>query len=157
MNLWRLLALSLLRLLAFNFFLILCIFLVDETGETISGKELLSDYFPKILRILQDRLKLKKSLSKKELKVLSIITSSPTENISAETLLSFILPSLLKNYKKDEEEITQLLTASNNLMKGVMEPGPYLRQIVPLFSSLSAPQHRKLLLSLTLDISQRSE
>nr|XP_024214099.1 small subunit processome component 20 homolog [Halyomorpha halys] len=129
----------------------------DETGETVSGMEILSDYIPKILKILQDRLKVKKSLTRRELQVLSIITSSPTENISSETLLSFILPSLLKNYKKDDEEITQLLTASNNLMKGVVEPGPYLRQIVPLFSSLSSPPHRKLLVSLTLDISQRSK
>ncbi|CAH1392234.1 unnamed protein product [Nezara viridula] len=128
-----------------------------ETEETISGKEILTDYFPSILNFLQNRIKAKKSLTKRELQVLSIITSSPTENISSETLLSFVLPSLLKNYKKDDEEITQLLTAANNLMKAVEKPGPYLRQIVPLFSSLSAPQHRKLLISLTLDISQRSE
>lgn len=104
-------------------------------------------YMPTILQILQNRLASRKSLSKKELSVLSIVTTTAKEHISSESLLSLVLPSLIKTAKKNDDEITDLLNTVRNLIIKSNYPYKYLKQIVILFSSLQTPGHRKLLIS----------
>lgn len=117
------------------------------------GSAILLPHVPHILDFVKCRLKRSnKNVSRTELVILSRISEFVTDAETCDTLLTLILPVLIKKAtlagNNNEEAITGLLTTVVNLIKIVVRPESHLRAVAPLVGLVSDITTRKLLLQL---------
>ncbi|XP_043645903.1 small subunit processome component 20 homolog [Drosophila teissieri] len=137
--------------------------LLESAATEEYGAEALSivhPHIPTILQQLQNSWRHKKAgrqtLDKRELNILTLITSHVEEPDTCELLLQVLLPIFTKqSASAAPETVVQLVTTLGNLLKRVPKPQNYLRQLAPLFEQVSALPARKLLCDLLADMAKR--
>ncbi|XP_017027421.1 small subunit processome component 20 homolog [Drosophila kikkawai] len=117
-------------------------------------------YIPAILQQLQNSWRHKKAgrqaLDKRELNILTLITSHVEEPATCELLLSVLLPIFTKQAASaGPETVVQLVTTLSNLLKRVARPQDYVRPLAPLFEQVNVLPARKLLCELLADMAKR--
>lgn len=124
------------------------------------GSAILLPHIPHILEFIKNKLKRSnKNISKIELVILSRISEFVTNTETCDTLLTLILPILIKKATHDNEQtysVMELLTTVINLVKIVNRPEIHLRAIAPLVGLVSDIHIRKLLIQLYNTIAERS-
>lgn len=122
------------------------------------GSAILLPHIPRILEFIKNKLKKSnKGVSRIELAILSRISEFVTDADTCDTLLSLILPILIKKAARDNEEaVMELLTTVTNLVKIVNRPEIHLRAVAPLVSLVSDINVRKLLMRLYKSIAEKS-
>ncbi|KAG7189774.1 hypothetical protein KM043_017437 [Ampulex compressa] len=134
---------------------------IDETylSKGVNyGSTILLPYVPNILEYMKNKLrKCSKSVNKIELVILSRISEFVTDGAICDTLLTLILPILVKKatYGENEETIVELITTVINLIKHVEKPQVHIRSITPLLGAIFAVDARKLLMQLYSTIAER--
>lgn len=137
--------------------------LLESAATEEYGAEALSivhPHIPTILQQLQNSWRHKKAgrqtLDKRELNILTLITSHVEEPDTCELLLQVLLPIFTKqSASAAPETVVQLVTTLGNLLKRVSKPQNYLRQLAPLFEQVSALPARKLLCDLLADMAKQ--
>ncbi|XP_033152449.1 small subunit processome component 20 homolog [Drosophila mauritiana] len=137
--------------------------LLESAATEEYGAEALSivnPHIPTILQQLQNSWRHKKAgrqtLDKRELNILTLITSHVKEPDTCELLVQVLLPIFTKqSASAAPETVIQLVTTLGNLLKRVPKPQNYLRQLAPLFEQVSALPARKLLCDLLGDMAKR--
>lgn len=137
--------------------------LLESAATEEYGAEALSivhPHIPTIIQQLQNSWRHKKAgrqtLDKRELNILTLITSHVEEPDTCELLLQVLLPIFTKqSASAAPETVVQLVTTLGNLLKRVSKPQNYLRQLAPLFEQVSALPARKLLCDLLADMAKQ--
>lgn len=93
------------------------------------GSCLLLPHISAILERLERKLGSKKqrSLSQRDLSVLSRVTELVWDGSTSDTLLRLLLPLLGKKMHAGEETVSHLITTLDNLFKNVTQPEKHLR------------------------------
>lgn len=122
------------------------------------GSAILLPHVPHILEFVKNKLKRSnRGISRIELTILSRISEFVTDADTCDTLLTLILPMLVKKAAHDNEEaVMKLLTTAVNLVRMVNEPEIHLRAIAPLVGLVSDINVRKLLLQLYNTVAEKS-
>ncbi|XP_051172265.1 small subunit processome component 20 homolog [Leptopilina boulardi] len=99
---------------------------------------------------LEKSKKFNKGVRKTDLTILSRISEFVTNSETSDTLLSLLVPILIKKSSLDESEdvLLDLLTIIINLSKQVEKPEQHIRLILPLIGSISSVAARKNLINL---------
>ncbi|KAH8348777.1 hypothetical protein KR084_010993 [Drosophila pseudotakahashii] len=141
--------------------------MVEQLLETAATEEygaevllIVHPHIPAILQQLQNSWRHKKAgrqtLDKRELNILTLITSHVEEPDTCELLLQVLLPIFTKQATSaGPETVVQLVTTLANLLKRVPRPQDYVRQLAPLFEQVSVLPARKLLCELLADMAKR--
>nr|XP_016929874.1 small subunit processome component 20 homolog [Drosophila suzukii] len=137
--------------------------LLESASTEEYGAEVLPivhPHIPAILQQLQNSWRHKKAsrqtLDKRELNILTLITSHVEESDTCELLLQVLLPIFTKqSASAGPETVVQLVTTLANLLKRVPRPQDYVRQLAPLFEQVSVLPARKLLCELLSDMAKR--
>ncbi|XP_046606050.1 small subunit processome component 20 homolog [Neodiprion virginianus] len=130
-----------------------------RTDNINYGSALLLPHVPNILEYIKKKLnKSNKGVNKIELVVLSRISEFVEDSETCDTLLTLLLPILVKKATTgaSEEIVVQLVSTIFNLMKIVEHPEKHLRLIVPLTGAITAVSARKSLMRLYNIISEGS-
>lgn len=130
------------------------------TDKINYGSALLLSYIPSILEYIKRKLKKSnKGVNRLELIVLSRVSEFVTDSETCDTLLTLLLPILVKKATTGatEEMVVQLVSTILNLMKIVEQPEKHIRLIVPLVGVITAVSARKSLMQLYNIISQGSK
>ncbi|XP_076171321.1 small subunit processome component 20 homolog [Ptiloglossa arizonensis] len=123
------------------------------------GSIILLPHVFSILEYIKKKLeKSNRGVNKTELVILSRISEFVKDADACDTLLTLILPILVKRAAiGDAEETTiELLTTVINLIKHIRKPEIHMRAILPLLSMISAIPVRKLFLELYKTIAETS-
>ncbi|XP_052840785.1 LOW QUALITY PROTEIN: small subunit processome component 20 homolog [Drosophila gunungcola] len=117
-------------------------------------------HIPAILQQLQSSWRHKKAgrqtLDKRELNILTLITTHVEEPATCELLLEVVLPIFTKQAASaGPETVVQLVTTLSNLLKRVARPQDYVRPLAPLFEQVNVLPARKLLCELLADMAKR--
>lgn len=127
----------------------------DEVITTINyGTQLIQPFILDILMKLKDFLNIKrvKSLSEKNLFILSRVTELVNDQESSKILLDILIPLTLRKSiedKQDSEGVMKLLRTISNLLIAVKETSiNYLRAFVPLFEHIQEVNQRKFLVKI---------
>ncbi|KAH8290578.1 hypothetical protein KR054_004196 [Drosophila jambulina] len=141
--------------------------LVEQLLEAAATEEfgavalsIVHPHIPAILQQLQNSWRHKKagrqSLDKRELNILTLITSHVEESATCELLLNVLLPIFTKQAASaGPETVVQLVTTLSNLLKRVPRPQDYVRPLAPLFEQVNVLPARKLLCELLADMAKR--
>lgn len=133
--------------------------LVDiPNADTLNlGSKILLPYLPKVLQRFKIVLKTRRGLTKRDLSILSKITGLITDAETSKTLLTVLLPILVRKSSLNlgEEVLTQMVNTILNLFKRIDHPEQQIRNIAPMFEQITAVGPRKLLCSLLKVISDR--
>lgn len=121
------------------------------------GSKILLPYLPKILQRFKMLLKVRRGLTKRDLSILSKITGLITDAETSKTLLTVLLPILVRKsaFKLDEVVLTQMIETVINLFTRIEHPEHHIRSIAPMFEHITAVGPRKLLCRLLQLISNR--
>lgn len=121
------------------------------------GSKILLPYLPKILQRFKMLLKVRRGLTKRDLSILSKITSLITDAETSKTLLTVLLPILVRKSSSPlgEEVLTQMVETIINLFKRIEHPETHIRSIAPMFEQVTAVGPRKMLCRLLQIISER--
>lgn len=128
-------------------------------AETLNfGSKILLPFLPDILNRFKIVLRMRRGLTKRDLAILSKITSLITDAETSKTLLTVLLPILVRktNTNVNEEVLTQMVTTIINLFKRINNPELHIRSIAPLFEQITAVGPRKLLCNLLQIIAKRA-
>lgn len=122
------------------------------------GSKILLPYLPSILRRFKIVLRARRGLTKRDLSILSKITGLITDAETSKTLLTVLMPILVRksNTSLGEEVLTQMVTTIINLFKRIEHPEHHIRSIAPMFQQITSVGARKLLCNLLQVISERS-
>ena len=118
------------------------------------GSAILYPHVTSILEYARRKLekikKFNKGVSRAELVILSRISEFVSDSKTSDTLLSLIVPILVKKASigESEETIIDLLTTVTNLIKNVEKPEQHIRIIAPLISCISSVNGRRNLIKL---------
>ncbi|XP_012255555.2 small subunit processome component 20 homolog [Athalia rosae] len=129
------------------------------TDKINYGSALLMPHIPKILEHIKKKLKSSsKGVNRVELIVLSRVSEFVTDSETCDTLLTLLLPILVKKAMtgSTEEVVVQLVSTILNLIKIVERPEKHIRLIVPLVGVITAVPARKSLMLLYNVISKGS-
>ncbi|XP_017079026.1 small subunit processome component 20 homolog [Drosophila eugracilis] len=137
--------------------------LLESAATEEFGTEALSivhPHIPTILQQLQNSWRHKKAgkqtLDKRELNILTLITSHVEEPDTCELLLQVLLPIFTKqSASAGSETVVQLVTTLTNLLKRVPKPQDYVRPLAPLFEQVNVLPARKLLCEILADMAKR--
>lgn len=123
------------------------------------GSKILLPYLPKILQKFQKNLKSRRGLTKRDLSVLSRATELITDAETCSTLLTLLLPILVRKSHSSagEEVLLQMVNTVINLFNKIDQPELHIRNIAPMFEQISAVVPRKRLCDLLRIISGRAE
>lgn len=94
----------------------------------------------------------KRGLSKHELTVLSRATEMINDPVNCDTLISLVIPILLKRAGASEDIVCPLLTTVSNLLRNVEKPQKYIRNLALVFGQVSGYTSRKALIALVQSI-----
>ena len=126
------------------------------------GSAILFPHVSSILEYAKRKLekikKFNKGVKKSELLILSRISEFVSDSETSGTLLSLIVPILVKKASlgESDEIIADLLTTVTNLVKNVKNPEQHLRILTPLISCISGVLLRRDLIQLFNIIASRS-
>ncbi|XP_069689745.1 small subunit processome component 20 homolog isoform X2 [Periplaneta americana] len=122
------------------------------------GSCLLIPHIPAILERLERKIvSLKhRSLSQRDLVVLSRATELVWDAPTSDTLLRLLLPVLEKKAGSGEDIVSHIISTLNNLLKNIIHPEKHLRSMAPLFGVVGAPGPRKQLNELLITIANCS-
>lgn len=122
------------------------------------GTKILLPYLPNILKKFKMNLGKRRGLTKRDLLILSKITELIVDAETSNTLLTVLLPILVKktNRSANEEVLVQMVNTIINLFKRIDRPERHMRSIAPMFEQISAVGPRKLLGNLLEIIAERS-
>lgn len=126
------------------------------------GSAILLPHVTSILEYARKKLekikKFNKRVKKSELVILSRISEFVSDSKTSDTLLSLIVPILVKKASlgESEETIVDLLTTVTNLIKNVKNPEQHIRILTPLISCISGVLPRRDLIQLFNIIASRS-
>lgn len=127
-----------------------------ELEEKLSyGCKLVLPHMPVILQYMKQKLsksKGKRGLSQQELTVLSRATELINDPVNSDTLISLVVPILLKKAGSSEDIVCPLLTTITNLLRNVEKPQKYVRSLAPVFGQISGYAPRKALITLVQSI-----
>ncbi|XP_034650089.1 LOW QUALITY PROTEIN: small subunit processome component 20 homolog [Drosophila subobscura] len=141
--------------------------LVEQLLEAAASEEfgvealaIVQPHIPAILQQLQTSWRHRKAgrqmLDKRELNILTLITSHVQEPATCELLLELVLPIFTKqSASAGPETVVQLITTLSNLSQRVPRPQDYVRQLAPLFEQVHVLPARKLLCDLLADMAKR--
>ncbi|KAH8402361.1 hypothetical protein KR009_011583 [Drosophila setifemur] len=141
--------------------------LVEQLLEAAASEEfgpvalsIVHPFIPVILQHLQNswrhRKGAKQMLDKRELNILTLITSHVEEPSTCELLLTVLLPIFTKQAASaGPETVVQVVTTLSNLLKRVARPQDYVRPLAPLFEQVQVLPARKLLCDLMADMAKR--
>ncbi|GLV33838.1 uncharacterized protein CBL_11277 [Carabus blaptoides fortunei] len=124
------------------------------------GSCILLPFVPQILERFKKKLANKnKGISQRELFILSRISELVWEADISDTVLSLVLPLVVRRASGgvSDETILQLVTTVYNLIKNVSAPHKHLRKIAPLFCEVRATPTRKLLCEMLFTIREKSD
>lgn len=121
------------------------------------GSKILLPYLPKILEKFKINLKKRRGLTKRDLAILSKITELITDAETSHTLLTVLLPILVRksNSSAGEETLVQMVNTIINLFKRIERPERHIRNIAPMFEQITAVGPRKLLCQLLQIVYER--
>lgn len=121
------------------------------------GSKILLPYLPNILQRFKIVLKSRRGLTKRDLSILSKITGLITDLDTSKTLLTVLLPILVRKSSSNlgEEILTQMVNTIIDLFKRIDHPEQHIRNIAPMFEQVTAVGPRKLLCGLLKVISDR--
>lgn len=130
---------------------------IPNVGTLNLGSKILLPYLPKILQRFRMVLKVRRGLTKRDLSILSRITGLITDAETSKTLLTILLPILVRKSSSNlgEEILTQMVETIINLFKRIEHPEHHIRSIAPMFEQITAVGPRKLLCRLLQLISDR--
>lgn len=130
---------------------------IPNAGSLNFGSKILLPYLPKILQRFKMLLKGRRGLTKRDLSILSKITGLITDAETSKTLLTVLLPILVRKSSSPlgEEVLTQMVDTIINLFKRIEHPEHHIRSIAPMFEQVTAVGPRKLLCRLLQIISDR--
>lgn len=123
------------------------------------GLVLIRPYIPQLLLRLKMNFSSKgsrKSLDKRDLNILSMLTKHVEEPETCDSLLKLLLPILIGKTQSQSstEVVTQVISTLSNLIKRLQSPEMYIRKIAPLFEQVSEVGARKQLCDLVVDITK---
>lgn len=121
------------------------------------GSKILLPYLPRILQRFKMLLKLRRGLTKRDLSILSKITGLITDAETSKTLLTVLLPILVRKSSSSlgEEVLTQMVDTIINLFKRIEHPEHHIRSVAPMFEQITAVGPRKQLCRLLQIVSDR--
>lgn len=121
------------------------------------GSKIVLPYLPRILQRFKMVLKGRRGLTKRDLSILSKITGLITDAETSKTLLTVLLPILVRKSSSNlgEEVLTQMVETIINLFKRIEHPENHIRSVAPMFEQITAVGPRKLLCRLLQIISDR--
>lgn len=122
------------------------------------GSKILLPFLPNILQRFKIVLKGRRGLTKRDLVILSKITGLITDADTSKTLLTVLLPILVRksNSNLGEEVLTQMIDTITNLFKRIDHPEQHIRSIAPMFEQITAVGPRKMLCRLLHIIADRA-
>lgn len=122
------------------------------------GSKILLPFLPNILQRFKIILKGRRGLTKRDLVILSKITGLITDADTSKTLLTVLLPILVRksNSNLGEEVLTQMIDTITNLFKRIDHPEQHIRSIAPMFEQITAVGPRKMLCRLLHIIADRA-
>ncbi|XP_068147999.1 small subunit processome component 20 homolog [Drosophila tropicalis] len=130
---------------------------LDEYKE--EALSLIRPYIPEILKHLQgnwQRKTKKQMLDKRELNILTLITSHVDDSSTCDLLLQLVLPIFSKQVAgAGPEMVIQLITTLSNLLKRVKQPHIYVNQLAPLFELVQVIPARKMLCEILTDMAKQ--
>ncbi|KZC04815.1 Small subunit processome component 20 like protein, partial [Dufourea novaeangliae] len=138
--------------------------LLEVNEEALSngvnyGSTILLPHVFSILKYIKKKLeKTNRGVNKTELVILSRISEFVKDADACDTLLTLIVPILIRRVgaSESEETIIELITTVINLMKHIKKPEIHLRAILPLLGIISSIPARKLFLNLYKTIAEGS-
>lgn len=122
------------------------------------GSCILLPLVPLILEKLKLKLENKKTISQRELSILSRISELVWETALSDNVLQIFLPIVRKRCgNPNEEVVNQQLTTVYNLLNNVKEPLNYLKDISLMFSVVTCVSGRKILCQMLQKIADKND
>lgn len=134
-----------------------CLAEIPQADDLNFGSKILLPYLPNILQKFRMNLRSRRGLTKRDLFILSRITELIVDAETSNTLLTVLLPILVRKSNKStgEEVLVQMITTISNLFKRIERPERHLRSIAPMFEQITAIGPRKLLSDILMVIYDR--
>lgn len=131
--------------------------LISNADSLNFGSKILLPYLPKILQKFKMNLKKRRGLTKRDLLILSKITELISDAETCNTLLTVLLPILVRKSHSNagEESLTQMVNTIINLFQKIERPERHIRNIAPMFEQITAVGPRKRLCDLLQIICDR--
>ncbi|XP_076242844.1 small subunit processome component 20 homolog [Calliopsis andreniformis] len=129
-----------------------------SSGVNYGSTILLPHVFNILAHIKHKLEKSTRGVNKSELLILSRISEFVKDADTCDTLLTLIVPILVKKTTTGagKETVIELITTVINLIKHIKKPEIHIRAIIPLLGTLSATPARKLFLELFKTIAEKS-
>lgn len=131
---------------------------VIENATSLNfGCKILLPYLPQILQKFKMNLKKRRGLTRRDLLILSRITELISDAETCSTLLTVLLPILVRksHASAGEEALMQMINTIVNLFGKIERPERHIRSIAPMFQQITAVGPRKRLCDLLRVISER--
>lgn len=122
------------------------------------GSKILLPHLSSILQRFKITLRTRRGLTKRDLLILSRITGLITDAETSKTLLTVLLPILVRKSSSSvgDEILTQMINTIINLFKRIDNPELQIRNVAPMFEQVTSVGPRKLLCGLLQLILERS-
>lgn len=130
---------------------------IPDASTLNFGSKILLPYLPNLLQKFRMNLRTRRGLTKRDLYILSRITELIVDAETSNTLLTVLLPILVRKSHRSagEEVLVQMVTTILNLFKRIDRPERHIRNIAPMFEQIAAVGPRKLLCNLLQVIYER--
>lgn len=134
-----------------------CLAEIPTADNLNFGSKILLPYLSNILQKFRMNLRSRRGLTKRDLFILSRITELIVDAETSNTLLTVLLPILVRksNRSTGEEVLAQMINTISNLFKRIERPERHLRNIAPMFEQITAVGPRKLLCDILKVIYER--
>lgn len=134
-----------------------CLAKIPMADNLNFGSKIILPYLPYILQKFRMNLRSRRGLTKRDLVILSRITELIVDAETSNTLLTVLLPILVRKSNKStgEEVLVQMINTISNLFKRIERPERHLRSIAPMFEQIIAIGPRKLLCDILKVIYER--
>lgn len=121
------------------------------------GSRILLPLVPSVLEKIKLKLGSSKTISQRELLILSRISELVWEAAVSDNVLQIFLPIVLKRCGNPNEEIiNHQLNTIYNLLNNVEEPLKYIKDISPMFAAVNCVSGRKILCQILQRISEKN-
>lgn len=122
------------------------------------GSKILLPFLSNVLQRFKMVLKGRRGLTKRDLAILSRITGLITDAETSKTLLTVLLPILVRKSGSNlgDEVLAQMINTITNLFRRIDHPEHHIRNVAPMFEQITSVAARKLLCNLLQVISKRS-
>lgn len=131
--------------------------IIENAASLNFGCQILLPYLPQILQKFKMNLKKRRGLTKRDLHILSRITELISDAETCSTLLTVLLPILVRksHASAGEEALMQMINTIVNLFGKIDRPERHIRSVAPMFQQITAVGPRKRLCDLLRVVSER--